>query len=60
MDIVNEEYEKYWIFHFKGDNSISDVTVVKEQWFIAKDPMSNNGIWRFTNSYDKDPYLHAS
>ena len=30
MDIVNEEYEKYWIFHFKGDNSISDVTVVKE------------------------------
>ena len=30
MDIVDEEYEKYWIFQFKGENSISDVTVVKE------------------------------
>ena len=30
MDIVDEEYEKYWIFQFKGEKSISDVTVVKK------------------------------
>ena len=43
MDIVDEEYEECWIYQVKGQDSISDDTVVKK-CINSSDDMKNYGI----------------
>ena len=44
MDIVDEEYEECWIYQVKGQDSISDDTVVKKKSINSSDDMKNYGI----------------